>query len=259
MACLKVSLGVLVLSLICGCEFVASRPYSYDRGSGLMTNIRGSWGPPVRYLEKRGYLDNRYPPLYDVHNDGRPLDAVYPRGAQSGALVNGEQNNQLNDYLDDSYFGEKFVQRMKEKWNNFWHNNGTTLATSQSTTTSTAATTRKPIQKPSASPKPKKSPFTWYDDEDGFEANLADDAGAPPQPANNAIMESNNSADTNVGNTSAAMLHIKQDDVDYLRKFINCSNSNQQPTINASSSNNKGAINEYYVNAEQFIEYALCF
>lgn len=184
-----------------------------------MSNVRSNWGPPVRYLEKRGYMDNHHQQHTFANN------AVDPSPK--------EQDDSLNnsDYLDDPYFGEKFIQRMKEKWNSLWRNGTTSAPLRQNTNINIKAST---VSLPNNITSNSKSQMELFGGES--DQNLSDDGSE-----NNAIQLT-----SNVNNTNST-IDINDQDVEYLRKLINCSSYNKTNiATNIVNNTKKGAIIEIY-------------
>lgn len=228
---------------------VAPHPYTYDRGAQIMSNIRGSWGPPVRYLEKRGYMDEQpqrqmQPFIYarkrqndassHVQQDQRNLDSdgvsnTFAKmfSASKEDESKGQRSladngfNQHNDYLDEQYFGEKLLQRIKDKWNQFWHNDTTTTESTKDETNAIFATTYLPNKAVLRNAKGQNKNLSYlagFDESPENEAPANDTLDATERTTNKSFKENEESAPS---------FHINESDVDYMRKYLNCAKRNR--------------------------------
>lgn len=231
------AMNLLILCLIASSHLVASIPYSYDRGSSVMSTVRRNWGPPVRYLEKRGYTNNNRHRVTDDDMDDQSKLTVPSYGTEDEASLaedaeeNADPSTNYGDYLDDPYFGEKFIQSMKAKWNNLWPNQTTTVAPRSTVAphSTVAPTTIKPK-------KTKKSVI--------LQSLLGREIGA--NVSENPVTGSENLALMNsTANLNSANPLVYDTDVEYLRKFINCSNGH--PSNGSIRPKNGNIKKNYYI------------
>lgn len=206
-----------------------------------MSKIRSNWGPPNRYLEKRGYMNDNEQTALNNNPDWVPeksnIQSNYNSLHTNNAFrVNRKEKTESltnTDYQDDPYIGEKFIQSMKEKWNHMWSND-TTIAPIVSTTTTSKPTTTTTKTLPTTTASNTKSQFSWLDGD--IEANLADDAALE-----NETIQSNNYQTENVNHTN-----ITNADIDYLRNLVNCSSSKHSIPTNLSNGTKKGVSYIYF-------------
>lgn len=197
-----------------------------------MSDIRRNWAPPVRYLKKRGYMDNHWQTSINKDIDLPAVDDVSMgqpyRTHKLFRDTSAGNSDSLTHSEDDPYIGEKFIQSMKEKWNRLWHNGTTTSAPNDDSTTiaNTNTTAEQSSTEQTLTDAKQQIQSTWLVGEvnENFveEASFLNDVST----ANNNVMS----------NISAA-------DVDYLRKMINCSSANTNITTNALNGTAKGMNN----------------